>query len=87
MDIVERIHAAADYINSRLDTAPTVGLILGSGLGDFADSLEDKIVIPYEDIPHFPRSGSCVPKMTKSQTKANIVFFFIESTSPFCSRR
>jgi len=57
MDMNQQIHAAADYILSRIDKKPTVGLILGSGLGDLADSLENRIVVPYEDIPHFPRSG------------------------------
>ena len=57
MDIYQRIHAAADYIRKRINTRPAIGLILGSGLGDLADSLENRIVIPYEDIPCFPRSG------------------------------
>ena len=33
-----------------------IALVLGSGLGGFADSLYDAVAIPYEDIPHFPRS-------------------------------
>lgn len=37
--------------------APRVGVILGSGLGAFADRFEGKIAIPYEDLPHFPRSS------------------------------
>ena len=57
MDIYQRIHAAADYIRERINSRPAIGLILGSGLGDLADSLENRIVIPYEDIPCFPRSG------------------------------
>jgi purine-nucleoside phosphorylase len=36
--------------------APTVGIVLGTGLGDFADALEIDAVIPYRDIPHFPVS-------------------------------
>ena len=57
MDMYQCIHAAADYIRERINTRPAIGLILGSGLGDLADSLENRIVIPYEDIPCFPRSG------------------------------
>src|SRR5207248_6447687 len=34
-----------------------VALILGSGLGGFADSLEQQVVIPYEQLPNFPRSS------------------------------
>ncbi|MBR4310332.1 MAG: purine-nucleoside phosphorylase, partial [Akkermansia sp.] len=56
MDLNQQIHEAAEYILSRIAKRPTVGMILGSGLGDLADSLENKIVIPYEQIPHFPRS-------------------------------
>ncbi len=35
--------------------SPAVGVILGSGLGPFADTFEDKVVIPYEALPHFPK--------------------------------
>ena len=56
MELIDRILAAADYIRPFVKTPPTVGLILGSGLGDFADTLEDKVVIPFSDIPHFPQA-------------------------------
>ena len=55
MTILSQINAAADHIRSVTDLRPTVGLILGSGLGDFADTLEDAVRIPYAQIPHFPR--------------------------------
>ncbi len=35
---------------------PSVGLVLGSGLGAFAESVENATVIPYAEIPHFPSS-------------------------------
>jgi purine-nucleoside phosphorylase len=35
---------------------PRIALVLGSGLGAFADELQDSIRLPYEEIPHFPRS-------------------------------
>ena len=57
MDMYQNICAAADYILGRIDKKPEIGLILGSGLGDLADSLENPVVIPYEQIPNFPRSG------------------------------
>lgn len=56
MHIMEKITSAAEYIRSKTDYQPTVGLILGSGLGDFADTLEDAVRIPYGDIPYFPVS-------------------------------
>lgn len=54
MDITTRIYAAADHIRSRTSLRPTVGLVLGSGLGDFANTLENPVRIPYSDIPNFP---------------------------------
>ena len=54
MNITERIMAAADYIRAQVSMRPTIGLILGSGLGDFADTLEDAVKIPYSQIPNFP---------------------------------
>lgn len=45
---------ATSYISSRLDgRRPRIGLVLGSGLGSFADTLTDPVVIDYADIPHF----------------------------------
>lgn len=44
---------SADYILERIPEQPTVGIILGSGLGKLADSIEDRVVIPYESIPNF----------------------------------
>ncbi|NMW84773.1 purine-nucleoside phosphorylase [Peptoniphilus sp. AGMB00490] len=44
------------YIKERISLEPEIGIVLGSGLGDFADSIENKIEIPYKDIPGFPVS-------------------------------
>ena len=54
MDIQEQIRSAAAYILSRVSYRPAIGMVLGSGLGDFADTLEDAVRIPYADIPNFP---------------------------------
>ena len=54
MTISQRIDAAYEYIRTRTDAAPAVGLILGSGLGDFADRLESAEEIPFAQIPGFP---------------------------------
>ena len=48
--------AAADSILARAPLSPTLGIILGSGLGNFADHIEDPTIILYANIPHFPRS-------------------------------
>ncbi|HEX4786448.1 MAG TPA: purine-nucleoside phosphorylase [Candidatus Sulfotelmatobacter sp.] len=48
--------AAAQFILQRTSLRPKIGLVLGSGLGPFADTLADATRIPYADIPTFPRS-------------------------------
>jgi purine-nucleoside phosphorylase len=48
--------SAAQLIRARTSLRPEIGLILGSGLGAFADSLTDATRVPYADIPTFPRS-------------------------------
>ncbi len=40
----------------RVTIKPTVAIICGSGLGEIANLVEDKQIIPYVDIPEFPRS-------------------------------
>ncbi|WP_135551692.1 purine-nucleoside phosphorylase [Paenibacillus cymbidii] len=51
-----QVEEAAAYLRPKLAVQPTVGLILGSGLGGLADSVMEPNVIPYGDIPHFPLS-------------------------------
>ncbi len=54
---VERIMTAAEYIAAKLDgKKPFAGIVLGSGLGKLADKIENKIVIPYKEVPGFPIS-------------------------------
>src|SRR5947209_3486502 len=48
--------SAARLILERTPLCPKIGLVLGSGLGAFADSLTEATRIPYDDIPAFPRS-------------------------------
>ncbi|MGA8868727.1 MAG: purine-nucleoside phosphorylase [Candidatus Sulfotelmatobacter sp.] len=48
--------SAAQLVLGRTPLRPRIGLVLGSGLGGFADSLSDATRIPYADIPAFPRS-------------------------------
>jgi purine-nucleoside phosphorylase len=50
------IDQAADAIRARVDIEPEVGLILGTGLGDLADSVEDSVVIPTGQLPRWPVS-------------------------------
>lgn len=50
------IDQVAEGVRSRTRYQPKVGLILGSGLGDLADAVEAADVIPYSELPHWPRS-------------------------------
>lgn len=55
-ELLEHIREAAAYVKARTKLVPEVGIILGTGLGDFADALELDAVVPYADIPHWPSS-------------------------------
>ncbi len=52
----DRASAAANVVLSRTPLRPVIGVVLGSGLGAFADALSDSVAIPYSQIPHFPQS-------------------------------
>lgn len=52
-----KLKAAADWLTEQLPEPPAVGVILGSGLGEFAEGLKDAVTIPYGKIPGFPASA------------------------------
>lgn len=54
--MLDRIKKAADAIRSRCDISPSVGIVLGSGLGKFIHEITVKEEIPYNEIPGFPVS-------------------------------
>ncbi len=56
VSIFDRAQTAARYIRERISGNIDVSVVLGSGLGAFAETLEDRVVIPYEEIPDFARS-------------------------------
>src|SRR5579883_3003759 len=47
---------AAEFVQRKTSAAPRLGVVLGSGLGAFADQLQEPLRIPYRDIPDFPVS-------------------------------
>lgn len=53
---VKGIQEASEFIKDQLQLSPHIGLILGSGLGVLSDQITDQTVIPYDAIPHFPKS-------------------------------
>ena len=56
MGLYEDVMEAADFLREKAGGELEFGLILGSGLGDLADLVEDAVAIPFKDIPNFPAS-------------------------------
>ena len=56
MDLLAQIKASAEFILNKTKYKPEIGLILGSGLGSVADTIEDAEYYNYSDIPNFPTS-------------------------------
>ncbi len=50
------VAVAASVVAARWSGTPRVGIILGSGLGQFVEQIDAEVCISYEDVPHFPRS-------------------------------
>src|SRR5207247_5713202 len=56
MTYYDQVKEAADTIRVRASEAPSAAIVLGSGLGDFANTLQDAVTLPYESLPHWPAS-------------------------------
>jgi purine-nucleoside phosphorylase len=56
MSYYDQVQEAAAVIRARVPAIPQIGIVLGSGLGDFANSLKHAATIPYADLPHWPVS-------------------------------
>lgn len=56
MSEFEKIHAAVEFLNTRTRMRPTIAVVLGSGLGSFAEQVADREIIPFSTIPNFPQS-------------------------------
>ena len=54
--VFEKATAAAGFVTRRTELRPKIAIVLGSGLGAFANQLEGATVIPFAEIPHFPQS-------------------------------
>jgi purine-nucleoside phosphorylase len=57
MDLYERIAEAAAFVRAKDPRIPRVGVVLGSGLGEFADAVTEPAGVSYADIPHFKKAG------------------------------
>jgi purine-nucleoside phosphorylase len=54
--MLKKINEAVDFIKSKYNIKPEVGIVLGSGLGSFTAEINIEFEIAYSDIPHFPLS-------------------------------
>ena len=57
LDYQQRLQETVDFLDRELGTAPALAMILGSGLGDFVEAINDRQVLSYSDIPSFPMSA------------------------------
>ena len=55
-DIFQQADEAAGFVSTKTALRPAIAIVLGSGLGDFADDVADPVKIGFTDIPHFSRS-------------------------------
>lgn len=76
--LLEKLQEAARYIESKIGTEPVgIGMVLGSGLGELAEVIENPVYIPYGEIPHFPVS-------TVSGHKGRLVIGMLEGKRVLC---
>lgn len=57
MDEFARVEAAAESLRPAIGPSPEIGIVLGSGLGDFTSALSGAVTVPYDRIPHWPPSA------------------------------
>jgi purine-nucleoside phosphorylase len=76
MTYYDQVKEAANAVGARVSELPAIGVVLGSGLGDFAGSLTDAVTLPYGDLPNWPVSrvighaGKLVIGKTRGKTIA-----------------
>ena len=56
LELKKQITEALDFIRTKTNMFPEIGIILGTGLGALAKEIDSEIIIDYKDIPHFPLS-------------------------------
>ncbi|HYH15952.1 MAG TPA: purine-nucleoside phosphorylase [Flavisolibacter sp.] len=52
----KQIDEAAAFLRQQQSVRPLAGIVLGTGLNDLVQHIDNKIVVPYEQVPHFPSS-------------------------------
>ena len=77
MGVYEKLNHCLECVRKITDFVPKVGLVLGSGLGDFAKTIENPIVIPYKEIDGFPVS-------TVMGHEGNYIFGYVKGVPVVC---
>jgi purine-nucleoside phosphorylase len=70
-DYVERVEACVAHLQGLLPFKPRTVIQLGTGLGDFVARIDTRLVLPYDEIPHFPRA-------TVKSHRGNLVLGYLE---------
>jgi purine-nucleoside phosphorylase len=55
-ELRKKIHEAGNLLKTKTKTQPEIGIILGTGLGALAKEIQAEVIVPYQEIPHFPLS-------------------------------
>lgn len=56
MELIKAVEETREYIMGKVNEKPEIGIVLGSGLGELADKIEEAVKLDYKDIPGFPLS-------------------------------
>lgn len=51
-----KVLESVNYIKEKINFTPAIGIILGSGLGDMAEDVEEKVIVKYSDVPNLPKT-------------------------------
>ncbi len=77
--ILDKLKEARDFLENKGIQKPEVAIILGSGLGSFGDTIQNPVIVPYEEIPHFAASK------VKGH-KGRLIFGEVESLPILCQQ-
>ena len=58
ISLSQKIKEITQFLQAKISHKPEIGLILGSGLGEFVNNISNKTIIPYTEIPHLPRASA-----------------------------
>lgn len=82
----QKIQSIAQFLKSKTNIVPKIGIICGSGLGGLADQIESPVIIKYEQIPDFPRStGKLIQLIFLDNQSCDSPAQFLDTTVVWCS--